>query len=125
MSNAALTSAPAGPPGTGTDYTAVGPNRDDAIVIPDGYEQSVVIRWGDPLFADAPAFDFDRQTAAAQAKQFGYNNDFAALLPIEGRANAFLLVVNHEYTTGPHMFRGYDKEAPTDEQIAITKARTA
>lgn len=108
--------------GTGTDFTAVAPNTQDAVVIPEGYEQSVVIRWGDPLFPDAPAWDFDRQTAAAQEKQFGYNNDFAALLPIEGQPNAFLLVVNHEYTTGPHMFRGYDEKNPTDEQIAITRA---
>ncbi|MFQ6329575.1 PhoX family protein [Nocardia sp. CWNU-33] len=116
------TNTPAGPVGTGTGFTAVAPNKEDAIVIPEGYEQSVVIRWGDPLFADAPAFDFEKQTAAAQAVQFGYNNDFAALLPIEGQANSYLLVVNHEYTTGPHMFRGYNKESPTDEQIAITMA---
>ncbi|MEU7766996.1 PhoX family phosphatase [Nocardia sp. NPDC049190] len=121
-SAAAESAVPAGSPGTGTDFTAVAPNTEDAVVIPDGYEQSVVIRWGDPLFPDAPAFDFDNQTAAAQAKQFGYNNDFAALLPIEGQANSYLLVVNHEYTTSPHMFRGYDKQAPTGEQIAVTMA---
>ncbi|MBF6334783.1 PhoX family phosphatase [Nocardia abscessus] len=119
---AVVSTTPAGPPGTGTDFTAVAPNKEDAVVIPDGYEQSVVIRWGDPLFPDAPAFDFDKQTAAAQAKQFGYNNDFAALLPIEGQANGYLLVVNHEYTTGPHMFRGYNKDAPTEEQLAVTMA---
>lgn len=113
---------PAGTPGTGTNFAAVAPNKEDALVIPEGYEQQVVLRWGDPLFADAPAFDFDKQTAAAQLKQFGYNNDFAALLPIEGQANSYLLVVNHEYTTGPMMFRGYDKDKPTDEQIAVTKA---
>ncbi|MFD6454133.1 PhoX family protein, partial [Nocardia sp. NPDC060220] len=123
-SEAAKTPAPtpAGTPGTGTAFTAVAPNKEDALTIPEGYDQQVVIRWGDPLFADAPAFDFDKQTAAAQLKQFGYNNDFAALMPIEGQANSYLLVVNHEYTTGPMMFRGYNKDAPTDEQIAITKA---
>ncbi|MGW4364713.1 PhoX family protein [Nocardia takedensis] len=115
------TYTPAGSAGTGTDFAAVAPNKDDALVVPQGYQQSVVIRWGDPVFADAPAFDFDRQTPAAQAKQFGYNNDFAALLPIEGQPDSFLLVVNHEYTTGPQMFKGYNKDAPTDEQIAITK----
>lgn len=112
----------AGSPGVGTGFTPVAPNTDDALVVPEGYEQSVVIRWGDPLFEDAPAFDFDNQTAAAQARQFGYNNDFAALLPIEGQANSFLLVVNHEYTTAPHMFRGYDPDNPTEEQLAITRA---
>lgn len=103
----------------GTGFTAVAPNTEDAVVVPEGYEQGVVIRWGDPVLPDAPAFDFDRQTADAQSKQFGYNNDFAALLPIEGEANRYLLVVNHEYTTGPNMFRGYNPDAPTDEQIAV------
>jgi uncharacterized protein len=28
--------SPSGPPGTGTGFTAVAPNKDDAIVIPDG-----------------------------------------------------------------------------------------
>lgn len=103
----------------GTGFTAVAPNTEDAVVVPEGYEQGVVIRWGDPVLPDAPAFDFDKQTADAQSKQFGYNNDFAALLPIEGEANRYLLVVNHEYTTGPNMFRGYNPDAPTDEQIAV------
>ncbi|WP_067852581.1 PhoX family protein [Nocardia shimofusensis] len=104
----------------GTGFTAVAPNTEDAVVVPEGYEQGVVIRWGDPVLPDAPAFDFDNQTAEAQSKQFGFNNDFAALLPIEGEVNRYLLVVNHEYTTGPNMFRGYNPDAPTDEQIAVT-----
>ncbi|WP_446225029.1 PhoX family protein [Nocardia sp. IBHARD005] len=108
--------------GTCTRFPPVAPNSEDAIVIPTGYEQAVVIRWGDPLFDDAPVFDFENQSAAAQARQFGYNCDFAALLPIEGQPHSYLLVVNHEYTTGPNMFRGYDIHAITDEQIAITKA---
>ncbi|WP_280506294.1 PhoX family protein [Nocardia farcinica] len=106
----------------GTDFPPVAPNTEDAVVVPEGYEQAVVIRWGDPVLPDAPGFDFDRQTAEAQSGQFGYNNDFAALLPIDGEPGRFLLVVNHEYTTGPAMFRGYDPESPTDEQIAITMA---
>ncbi len=117
-------SAPSGEGGEtipGTDFTAVAPNTEDAVVVPEGYEQGVVIRWGDPVLPDAPAFDFDRQTAEAQSKQFGFNNDFAALLPIDGEPNRYLLVVNHEYTTGPNMFRGYDADKPTDEQIAVTQ----
>ncbi|WP_280468307.1 PhoX family protein [Nocardia cyriacigeorgica] len=108
--------------GTGTGFTPVAPNTEDAVVIPEGYEQGVVIRWGDPIFPDAPQFDFDNQTAAAQAKQFGYNNDFAALLPIEGQANRYLLVVNHEYTTEPFMFNGFNGETMTPEQFGIAIA---
>jgi secreted PhoX family phosphatase len=70
----------------GTDFKPIAPNSDDALIVPDGYESNVVIRWGDPLFADAPKFDADRQNSATQATQFGFNDDFAALLPIEGQA---------------------------------------
>lgn len=103
----------------GTGFTPVAPNTQDAVVVPDGYEQAVVIRWGDPVLPGAPAFDFDNQTAAAQALQFGFNNDFAGLLPVDGELGAYLLVVNHEYSTEPFMFRGYDGENPTEEQVRI------
>lgn len=74
------------------------------------------------MLEGAPEFDFDNQTAAAQAMQFGFNNDFAGLLPIEGTPNAYLLVVNHEYTTEPFLFKGYDEENPTREQFDIALA---
>ena len=45
----------------------------------------VVIRWGDPVVAGAPAFDPANQTAAAQEKQFGYNNDYLGLYPLPAR----------------------------------------
>ncbi|WP_137722923.1 PhoX family protein [Prescottella subtropica] len=103
----------------GTVFSPVAPNKQDALVVPDGYEQGVVIRWGDPMFEDAPAFDFDNQTSAAAERQFAFNNDFAALLPVEGQPNAYLLVASNEYTTEPFMFRGYDPENPTEEQVKI------
>jgi secreted PhoX family phosphatase len=109
-------------PVQGFDFTAVAPNTEDAVVVPDGYEQAVVIRWGDPVMDGAPAFDFDNQTAAAQQMQFGFNNDFAGLLPIDGSSTDYLLVTNHEYTTEPAMFKGYDAENPTQEQFAIALA---
>ncbi|MFI1463851.1 PhoX family protein [Nocardia carnea] len=108
--------------GMGTGFAPVAPNTEDAVVIPDGYEQGVVIRWGDPLFEDAPEFDFYGQTPAAQARQFGYNNDFAGLLPIEGQPGKYLLVVNHEYSTEVFMFPGYEPEAISKEQVDIAMA---
>ncbi|MDF3305145.1 PhoX family phosphatase [Rhodococcus sp. T2V] len=106
----------------GTNFGAVAPNTEDAVVVPEGYEQAVVIGWGDPVLPGAPAFDFDNQTAQAQAQQFGFNNDFAGLLPVEGQPNTFLLVVNHEYTTEPFMFKGYDAENPSPEQFQTALA---
>ena len=81
----------------GMKFDAVAPNSEDAVVIPDGYKQGVVISWGDPILDGAPKFDVRNQTGAAQRGQFGFNNDFAGLLPIDGQPNRFLLVTNHEY----------------------------
>ncbi|WBP93375.1 PhoX family phosphatase [Mycolicibacterium neoaurum] len=112
--------APAEPPTpAGMNFTAVAPNSEDAVVIPDGYRQSVVISWGDPVLPGAPVFDVTRQSAAAQRQQFGFNNDFAGLLPIEGSNDRFLLVTNHEYTTEQFMHPGYDADNPTREQFEI------
>ena len=40
-----------------------------------GYDADVLLRWGDPLFPDSPAFAPANQTPEAQRRQFGYNND--------------------------------------------------
>ena len=73
-----------------------------------GHEAEILIRWGDAVEADAPAFDPMNQTAAAQAKQFGYNNDFLGFIAIPGKdpAENAVLVVNHEYTNRELMFPG-------------------
>ena len=57
----------------------------DKLTVPAGFTWQPVIRWGDPLFNDSPAFDVDHQSAEAQARQFGYNNDFRRLLPAAAR----------------------------------------
>src|SRR6185503_16243133 len=110
--------APAAPP-PGMNFAAVAPNKEDAVVVPEGYQQSVVISWGDPILPNAPKFDVKAQTAAVQRGQFGFNNDFAGLLPIPGQKNRFLLVTNHEYVTPQFMFPGYDANKPTREQFDI------
>jgi hypothetical protein len=111
----------AAPPDTppGMKFDAVAPNKEDAVVIPDGYRQGVVISWGDPILPDAPEFDVKAQTAAAQRGQFGFNNDFAGLLPVPGQSNRFLLVTNHEYVSPQFMFPSYDEAKPTREQFDI------
>ncbi|MGW1340264.1 PhoX family protein [Kribbella sp. NPDC002412] len=91
-----------GKPGALT-HGVVPPNRKDEIVIPRGYDQSVIIGWGDPVEAGAPKFDAYKQTPEAQAKQFGYNNDYTMIVPLRDDRKA-LLVCNHEYTDENLMF---------------------
>lgn len=115
------TPSSAAPPSAapGMRFAAVAPNREDAVVIPAGYRQSVVISWGDPVLPGAPKFNVTAQTAAAQRGQFRFNNDFAGLLPIPDRPGHFLLVTNFEYVTPQFMFPGYDPKHPTREQFDI------
>ena len=77
-------------------------------VAPD-HDAEVLLRWGDPLFPDSPEFDVMNQTPEAQARQFGYNNDFVGFIPLGGAADHGLLVVNHEYTDPHLMFAGVVK----------------
>ncbi|MFD1326519.1 PhoX family protein [Mycoplana ramosa] len=74
--------------------------------VAEGYDADILLRWGDAIFADAPEFDPTKQTAAAQERQFGYNNDYVGFIPLDGSAEHGLLVVNHEYTNPHLMFPG-------------------
>ncbi|MGW1882678.1 PhoX family protein [Streptomyces sp. NPDC001970] len=105
----------------GLRFTPVAPNTADQVTVPEGYTQNVVIRWGEPILRGAPAFDADKQTAKAQAGQFGYNNDFLSLLPLREHGRQ-VLVANHEYTDEVLMFKGYDPANPTREQVEIAWA---
>ena len=87
-----------------------------------GYDADILLRWGDPLFAGAPAFDPANQTAAAQERQFGYNNDYVGFIPIDGSAEHGLLVVNHEYTNPHLMFPGLVTIVDKDGKKAIEQA---
>jgi secreted PhoX family phosphatase len=102
-------------------FTPIAPNSDDAVTVPDGYASGVIIRWGDPILPGAPDFDFDDQTAEAQAGQFGYNCDYLAFFPLDGSASG-LLTVNHEYTNPELMFAGYLDHTPTKAQIDVELA---
>ena len=122
----AATPASSAPPAEtppGMKFSSVAPNSEDVVVVADGYEHAVVISWGDPVLANAPKFDVTKQSGAAQRGQFGFNNDFAGLLPIPaelaGQQNRFLLVTNFEYVSPQFMFPGYNADAPTREQFDV------
>ena len=89
-----------------------------------GYDAEVLIRWGDAVLADAPVFDLHRQSAAAQSRQFGYNNDYIGYVPLDGRPDHGLLVVNHEYTNVELMFPGVGAQGPENAFAQVTKELT-
>jgi secreted PhoX family phosphatase len=76
----------------------------DDVTVPAGYGWDPIIRWGDPIFTDAPLFDAGNQSAAAQAKQFGYNCDYLDIIVTDRYHRKALLVANHEYTNESIMF---------------------
>jgi hypothetical protein len=88
---------------------------DDKHHVAQGYKADVLIRWGDAVLPDAPAFDPVKQSAEAQARQFGYNNDFIGYFPIDGSSEHGLLCVNHEYTNENLMFPGVSGEQDMKE----------
>lgn len=98
------------------------PATSDRIVVPEGYRWAPLLKWGDPIRADGPAFDPDNQTGEAQAQQVGYNCDYIGFhgLPWDGRSSQRgLLWVNNEYTNEELMFAGYEFGNPTREQVDV------
>ena len=79
---------------------------DERIHAPEGYDADVLIRWGDKLHTASPEFTPGKLTGAAQAQQFGYNNDFLGFVPLDGSSQRGLLVANHEYVSRELMFSG-------------------
>ena len=82
---------------------------DETLHVAEGYSCQVLLRWGDPLFPDAPAFDPAHQNPDAQGRQFGYNNDFVEWMPLPRNGDSSvsgLLVVNHEFVSSSMMHPG-------------------
>jgi secreted PhoX family phosphatase len=105
-------------------------STEDRVIVPEGYVAKTVVRWGDPIFAGAPEFNVNNQSAAAQRRQFGYNCDFLHFFELPRHPFNFsflgsetgLLHVNHEFTNPELMFQGYDRSNPTREQVDIELA---
>lgn len=93
-------------------FTEIAHGVDETHHVAPGYSANVLIRWGDKVLTDAPAFDPHAQSAAAQVKQFGYNNDFIGYIPLplgSDNPDHGLLCINHEYTNEEVMFPGLGK----------------
>ncbi|MFC7542404.1 PhoX family protein [Siccirubricoccus deserti] len=95
----------------------------DAVA--EGHAIQTVIRWGDPILAEAPEFDPQRQTPEAQARQFGYK-DYLDFFPLPRGSRASdhgLLVVNHEYTIPGLMFPGLGTGNQARRRVSEAQAR--
>ena len=104
-------------------FTEIDKTITDNHRVAPGYTAQVLIRWGDKVEPRAEAFDPLNQSAWAQSKQFGYNNDYVGYLPLPaGSDNSEhgLLFVNHEYTNTELMFPGLTEK---DAQDKVTKAQ--
>jgi len=105
-----------GPKGSPLAFTPIRPVEYtvDEFTVPKGYDWHPVIKWGDPLFDDAPDFDPDHQTQKAARGQFGYNNDYTEIQEIPGSdGKRAVMFCNHEYTNENIMF---PPSMPIDEQ---------
>jgi len=105
----------------------------DEIIVPEGYDSSVLLRWGDSLYPGTPDLDVttlgdparsellnDPDAPAKQARRFGYNCDFNGYFPLprqSNNSNRGLLATNHEFTTDELMIAGWTGEPEVVRQI--------
>ncbi|MEM9268390.1 MAG: alkaline phosphatase PhoX, partial [Pseudomonadota bacterium] len=76
-------------------FDQLAPQTDGTVHVPSGYAWDVLVRWGDPLFSDAPAFDATTGIPTEGSDRvFGENTDGMELFHLGGTE---LLVVNSEY----------------------------
>ncbi len=107
---------------TGLDFEPIAPSTAETLMVSAGYEAEVVLRWGDPMARGVPGFVAGAITPDAQAKSFGYNNDFVGYLPLPfGSDNSTrgLLAVNHEYVNPELMFPIKTPAEQTKEQTDV------
>ncbi|MGX6448410.1 PhoX family protein, partial [Patulibacter sp. S7RM1-6] len=94
----------AGPPTPFHEFRAIAASSADQFEVPEGFRADVLISWND-------AFENTDGTKL----RYGFNNDFLAFLPLDGKDDEALLFVNHEY---PAPFFQHGHAAAADKTAA-------
>ena len=96
------------------NFSAVPASTMDKIIVPKGYSTSTLMSWGDPIFANAPAFSASgNQDSKAQAMQFGDNTDGMSIFPLSN--DRAILAINNEYTNYKYLFEHQGKAMTADD----------
>jgi hypothetical protein len=93
-------------------FSAVNTSTGDTVSVPSGYSAQIIVPWGDPIRAGAPAFARDAsQGWEAQEQQVGDNHDGMHFFGFNDAANGpgtrsdeGLLVMNHEYINAEYLY---------------------
>ncbi len=85
-------------------FNGIAPSSADDLVLAQGLESDVLIKWGDPLDALGDL-------------RFGFNNDFTAFIPFPGNPAAGVLWVNHEYASPLFVHGNTDSSSKTLAQV--------
>ena len=83
-------------------FTPISPSLDDELILADGFDFEVLIKWGDKI---------------NQSDYFGFNNDFTMFIPFENNMEEGYLWVNHEYTDSLFISGRTSQDIPTKEQV--------
>lgn len=76
-------------------FDAIGISIEDTFNVPAGYNSNIVVKWGDPLWSDAPEFDHaTRGDGKSQARAMGDNIDG---MEVYAHGDKTVLITNNEY----------------------------
>ena len=103
-------------------FTPIPIATDFEVHVPEGYTAQVMLRWGDPLFSDAPAFDHATGgTLESQRRSMGDNTDGMEMFFAGGR---HILAVNNEYTNLDVLLPGTAQRMAAEAETAAAAAGT-
>jgi uncharacterized protein len=95
----------------------------DPLSVPAHCRWTPILRWGDPLFDKSPRFDPESPDAHAQELQFGYHNDYLAIIVTDRSGRSALLCCNHEFTNRAIMFP--PSKSPAEERQVLRATMAA